>query len=300
MAEKFWQQVETGLANQWIARMLAPAFVFWVGGVAAMGLRVGFDGLYTWWTGLSAVEQAVLLFLGLLLVSVSAAIVEGLQELALRLMEGYWPYPFRGLRFSLAQGSARNIQKLEDKWQELALKCDGNPAALAPRERAEYNQLDYLRLRFPIDPALMMPTRLGNFLRAAEEYPQVRYGLSTPVCWPRLWMLLPKEVQQDIITTREKLYATVRLCVWGMLFTVWTPLHLLALPLGLLVAMLTYTFGTLDVALDYGELLRAAFDLYRFKLYEQLGFPRPTLEDEAACGIQLTCYLARGELPALE
>ncbi len=300
MPEKFWQQIGTSLANQWMARVLAPAFVFWAGGLLALGSRVGYDTLLEWWQTLTSFEQGVILFLSLLLVSFSAVIVEWGQEPALRLLEGYWPYPFTGLRFALAQRFyARRIQKLEEEWQVLALKCEGHPKALSPRERARYRQLDHLRLRLPSDPNLVMPTLIGNLQRATEEYAQVRYGLDAMVCWPRLWMLLPKEVQQDVTTARERLYATTRLYVWSALFIAWAPLAWWATVAGLGGIRLAYA-GMVSAAMNYGEFVRAAFDLYRHKLYDQLGWPRPPLEDEPGYGEQLTCYLARGELPPRE
>ncbi len=42
-------------------------------------------------------------------------------------------------------------------------------------------------------------------LRAAEEYPQVRYGLTANVCWSRFWLLLPEGVQENVSAARERL-----------------------------------------------------------------------------------------------
>ncbi len=55
-----------------------------------------------------------------------------------------------------------------------------------------------------------MPTALGNLLRSAEEYPLVRYGLETAVCWPRLWLLLPSATQETLTRARQSLNDAAR------------------------------------------------------------------------------------------
>jgi hypothetical protein len=39
---------------------------------------------------------------------------------------------------------------------------------------------------YPPDDSLILPTRLGNILRAAEAYPLTRYGINTVPMWPRI------------------------------------------------------------------------------------------------------------------
>lgn len=290
MAEKFWQQIGTSLAGQWMARVLAPSFLFWAGGILALGYTVGYDTLLTWWQLLTAAEQAVLLFIGLLVVSCGAVIVEWGQSYILRLVEGHWPFP---LREWATRRHEKYLKKLEARWQQLALACEGKPEALSRSERAEYNKLDAMLLRFPSDPNLLMPTLVGNLMRGIEDYSDVRYGLDLAICWPRLWMLLPKEVQQDIENAQERLYAATRVWAWGCLFIVWTPLAWWAAPIAFATMHLAY-MGIANALLGFGDFIRAAFDLYRFKLYDQLGFPRPPVKGERRYGEYLTMCLTRG------
>jgi hypothetical protein len=292
--EKFWEQVGEELAGQWTARTLAPAFAFWAGGLLAWIDRYGWERLAAWWAVHEPHEQAALLVGTLLGVTFTAAVMERLPPDILRLVEGYWPRPVRWLRFALARLWVSRLQRRENRWQTLAEKAQGRPETLSPRERAEYARLDAALARFPVDPGLAMPTFVGNVLRAAEEYPQVRYGLTTAVCWPRLWLLLPEETQGAISAARGRLNEAVGLFAWGMLFPVWTVWAWWAAVAGLALALLAYRAIMLS-ALVYGELVRSAFDLYRLALYEHLCWPPPGSPDgEVESGRRLTEYLFRG------
>ena len=292
MVEAFWKELGASLAGQWAARVLAPAFAFWAGGLLAYADRFGWARWTGWWAARSAPEQAAVVVGGLLGVAFSGLLMERLQGTVLRWVEGYWPFPFRGLRFALARRWVKRAREMEARWQELAERCAGDPRRLSPQERAEYARLDGLRLRLPFDAGRMMPTLVGNLLRAAEEHPQVRYGLEAGVCWPRLWLVLPQEVREELGAARARLDETVRLFAWGVLFLVWTVWAWWAAVVGVLVALLAYQ-GMKAAALVYGELVRAAFDLYRGELYRALGWPRG--EDERQSGQALTRFLWRGE-----
>lgn len=293
MVEKFWENIGQALAKEWTARMLTPAFAFWAGGLLAWAFRHGWSNLTSWWSARSVLEQAALLVGGLFLVAFSAVVVEWAQDRILRWAEGYWPKPLWPLRFALARRWEKKAQRMEERWQELAERCGGDPERLSPPERAEYARLDAFRLRLPVDPGRMMPTLLGNLLRAAEEHAWVRYGLEAGVCWPRLWFLLPRDVREEIAAARSRLNEATRWFGWGLLFVVWTVWAWWAAPVGLLIAGLAWQ-GMTRAALVYGDLVRAAFDLYHPLLFEHLGWPKPKGPED---GRRLTEYLARGIRP---
>jgi hypothetical protein len=291
--EGFWENIGQALAKEWTARMLTPAFAFWGGGLLAWAFRYGWGDLAAWWSARSAPEQAALLVGGLLLVAFSAVVMEQAQDRLLRWAEGYGPQPLWPLRFALARRWEKKAQRMEERWQELAERCGGDPERLSPPERAEYARLDAFRLRLPVDPGRMMPTLLGNLLRAAEEHAWVRYGLEAGVCWPRLWFLLPRDVREEIAAARSRLNEATRWFGWGLLFVVWTVWAWWAAPVGLLIAGLAWQ-GMTRAALVYGDLVRAAFDLYHPLLFEHLGWPKPKGPED---GRRLTEYLARGIRP---
>jgi hypothetical protein len=293
MFSKFWEKLAEGIADKWTAQPLGPALVFWGGGLLAWAWRYGWKTFTDWLEGLDNTAAYLALIVGgLLLLTASSVVVERLQLAALRLAEGYWPRPFKGLRFALARCMGARLQKKEARWQALA---DIEPEARSAEQQAEYANLDAELAHYPVDPRRLMPFRLGNILRAAEEYPQVRYGLVTNACWPRLWLLLPKETQETLAEARGQLNSAARLCVWSVLFLVWTVWAWWAVPAGLAAAVVAYYWGMMGAAGVYGDLLRAAFDLHRFALYEALRWPLPPgPAKEVAYGEQLSEYLFRG------
>lgn len=294
MLESFWKQIGEELAGKWTVQGLLPPFAFWGGGLLAYTWRHGWAAPVGWWNARASHEQVALLIGALIVVAFSAAVMGWLQGTVIGWAEGYWPGPLRWLRFLLARFWRRHREHKYERWNALAQKCDGRPAQLSPQERAEYARLDAALTRFPVDPALAMPTRLGNLLCASEEYPQVRYGLTANVCWPRLWLLLPDGVQKEISAARARLNAAAQLCGWGVLFCIWAIWAWWAVPVGLATAFVAHR-GMLLAALVYGELVKSAFDLHRFALYEQMRRQPPGgTDDEVAYGERLTVYLFRG------
>ncbi len=292
MFTKFWDKLAEGLAGQWTAQVLGPALAFWGGGLLAWAWRHGWQPLFNWLAALNNTAAYIALAVGgLMLLAASAAVMSWLQLSVLRLAEGYWPGPLRRLRFALARRLANRLQALEERWQELA---DIPPEQRTAEQQAEYARLDAELARYPVDPRHLMPTRLGNLLQSAEEYPQVRYGLTMSVCWPRLWLLLPKETQEALTNARERLNSATRLLAWGLLFAVWTVWAWWAAPVTIAAVIAAY-WGMLGAAGVYGDLLRAAVDLHRLALYEALRWPLPSgPDDEPAHGRQLSEYLFRG------
>jgi hypothetical protein len=141
-----------------------------------------------------------------------------------------------------------------------------------------------------------MPTRLGNILRAAERRPYERYGLDAIVCWPRLWLLLPETAKKELQEARTQLINGVRIFAWSLLFLIWTIWSWWAIPAAIGSALFAYCW-ILDTAIVYGDLIEAAFDLYRPLLYQSLRFPLPNnAAEEKAMGEQVTQYLWRGSL----
>jgi hypothetical protein len=297
MLETLWDKVGEELAGKWTAQALLPAFAFWGGGLLAYAWRHDWKIITAWWDARAPQEQVAIVIGALILIALSAQVMQRLQGTIVRIAEGYWPWPLRWLRFQLARLWRWRMSRKYERWNELANKCHGQPDQLQPEERAEFARLDMALGRFPVDPARAMPTRLGNVLRAAEEYPQVRYGLSANVCWARLWLLLPEETRTDISGAHEQLNEAAQLCGWSLLFVVWAAWVWWAPLVGLVVASLAYR-GMVMAALVYGELMRAAFDLHRFDLYERLRWKPPQTPDaEDALGMQVTEYLHRGTAP---
>ena len=159
-----------------------------------------------WQISLSVLFFGILLFVGYLLEAFSVSLT--------RLYEGYWEnIPWLRARIESRRKfyqSYWDYLKSEFKWFEeqitpLEDKAQNPPPGETSEEKRSckaqidrfYAELSrYERewfLFYPARRALVMPTKLGNILRAAELYPLLRYNVDAVVTWPRLQSLLPEE-----------------------------------------------------------------------------------------------------------
>ena len=298
---KFWEGLGAKLADQWIVTTLTPAFVFWLGGLLAWITHYGLASLHLLETQLtnlltSLIAQGAFLIGVLLIILASSTVVQQLDLPIIRLLEGYWPRWLKWLQRWGVDWQNKQLKSAEDRWQEL--EHEKEVRELRPEENEEQVALDSKLRLAPADPLYRMPTKLGNILRAAEIRPLVNYGLETTICWPRLWLLLPDNVKNELTEARTSLDTNVRILVWGILFFVWTIWAPWALLIGLAIVIWAY-YRALRAAEVYGDLLDSAFDLHRFALYETLHWPRPEQpNNEEEKGTELTRYLYRGLAPA--
>lgn len=145
--------------------------------------------------------------------------------------------------------------------------------------------------RYPIDPGDVMPTSLGNVLRAAERYPHDRYRADSIYIWPRLAALVPGEFAAQIDEFRGNMEFLTVVSAWCAVYTAGSAIGLLAfggdailfavvMSLGSLFAWGAYR-GSVQAAVEYGEQLRVGHDLYRFRVFDALHLPCPqTLVEE--------------------
>jgi hypothetical protein len=223
--------------------------------------------------GLSATEGGLIL----LAILAVAVLLQPLQVGLVRLLEGYWGYS----KAAQALAERRKRPQLE-LFHDLAdtagapFRDPDDPA----REKAVAAAAELRRL-FPEDEDDVLPTRLGNVLRAAETRAGSPYGLEAIVVWPRLYPLLPDPVRGVVDDQRGQLDAAARFCVvfaaaavTSFALLVWHPIWLWVPLACVLLAALAYR-AAVGAALQYGESLRAAFDLHRFDLLSALHLPLP-------------------------
>ncbi len=140
-----------------------------------------------------------------------------------------------------------------------------------------------------------MPTRLGDILRAAETRPCQRYGLDPVLLWPRLWLLLPEDVRDDLAAARDRLDRRVQAFGWGFLFLIWVFVCRWALVIALPWMLVAYALIE-QAACPFADLLQAAFETHRWALYDSLHWPLPEQSGaaEVAAGRALTRFIQRG------
>ncbi|MBW4661058.1 MAG: hypothetical protein KME15_20475 [Drouetiella hepatica Uher 2000/2452] len=297
MSAKFLEGLGGKLAEQWVATLLTPAFVFWAGGFAAGIQCYGWISFTAWFTNQPEPLQIALLVGGFCLIAASAFVIQRFDLVVLRFLEGYWHPWLRSPRRWLIKRQAARIRKMGDRFQTLA--------SLEPTQRTaelidEYVQLDWQLMHTPLRPDRLMPTRLGNVLRAAELRPLEKYGLDAVICWPRLWLLLPDGVKKDLQEARADLNTAARVWLWSLLFMGWSlifwcPWSWWTALVGLASALFAYYAWMLEAAGTYADLLESTFDLYRPLLYQSLRWALPTNPlEERKLGEALTEYLWRG------
>jgi hypothetical protein len=302
---KFLEGLGEKLAERWIATLFTPALAFWLGGLLAYTSNP-FRTLDNWlfgqplsyletlekWFGQQSTSTQVLLIVGILfIVTLSAVVVQSMQLPTLRFLEGYgWPPFLRRWRITAYR---HKTEKDEARFTKLKEKGEQH---WSPEELDEFIRVDLRLMRYPGDPNQLMPTQLGNILRAAETRPNDKYGLDAVICWPRLWLLLPDTVRNELTEARTALDIAVNTWLWGLLFSIWSVWQLWAIVLSLLVMGFAYRWA-LRAAEVYGTVIEATFDLYRKELYKALDRPLPPAGDpehEIEAGEEITQFLWRG------
>lgn len=295
MLTKFWESIGSNLAERWLEYIFGPAFLFWAGGLGLYIWQAGWQTVLDPVEALTPFQQGSLLLLALLVLGLSSVFMQAMRFPVLRVLEGYWPGPFRWLSTKIA---AWRRPRYEKQYEELRSLASEDPDNLDPGQRDKLTWLDMWAHWQPVRTDDLLPTALGNILRARERSPGRKYGLDAIVCWPRLWALLPEHARTDLSNARASLDRLVELWFWGLLFALWTFWSTpWALAISLVWMAVSYWLA-LQAAMTYGDLLETAFDLYRFSLYEALGWACPkSSQEERTLGRQLTEYLWRGTLP---
>ena len=188
-------------------------------------------------------------------------------------------------------------------------------------------------LRYPPNEDIILPTRLGNILRAAESYPQLRYRIDSVPLWPRMVYAIDEKYMAHVDTANDQcsfllnssLLSGIFACFSFMaviyqLFLLYILFYgifdlsnfsviaepmsfitniLLYLALGLLSLMIAWFFYTASLfnVSKYGNMIRSSYDLFRFNLIEKLHLKLPpTFEKEKELWEQISEFVTIGEL----
>ena len=261
------------LDKRFVLNVALPATGFW-GGLALLAAGgAGWASAAHWWSARTGFEQTLLVGAAVAGLLVFSYLASGLVTPLTRLWEGYWP---GSMNSKLA---AWRIGRHIRRWNALNLADD----------------IDYMRrfYGFPVRKADVMPTRLGNVLRAAEDYPgdDERYGMDAVFYWPRLYVILPADTRSLTESYRSALDRMILLASLAVAFpptalvvlffahTSWLTWGIAAAA-SILLAAAGYQ-GAIGAAVAFGDVLRSCFDNYRRTLLTQLGMiPPSSLEDE--------------------
>ncbi|MCX7682357.1 MAG: hypothetical protein N2508_10440 [Anaerolineae bacterium] len=230
------------------------------------------------------------LFVALFLTSASPTII--------KLFEGVFPFQKKLLWWRLKYHRARfdRVYSREAARQLVCLQRD-YPRITDPTERRSFEaeirrrEEELLREKDALDVLLwyphkkenLLPTRLGNILRASEDYGRTHYGLDSILIWPRLLDLIPPEYREALDDARSSLEFLLNCSLLTWIF---------ALECGLVLALnqqwgdLIWTVilfaagygmysAAIPVAQVYADLVRSTIDRFRLPLLQAMGVSLP-------------------------
>lgn len=296
MFEEFWKSLSGSFEKRWLLNIFGPALVFWGGGLWVWAQLKGLDNALQIWQGYATESQIFLGVAGLLLVFLSAILLESFSGPLLRFYEGYWPrWPW------LARRRADDLDEKLERRRLIRTRIITDQAT--PADRAELDRLNAELVHRPQEPARSMPTQLGDILRAAEDYARQRYGLDPVTFWPRLYPHLSDPLRGAFDTAQDQLDLGLRLATLMVLYGIIWSIIVIALAQwkvlwwtlpALLLAWLLWRSAH-SPAISYAELLRSAFDVHRLEVYESMHWPPPTSpRTEPSHGRELIVYLVDG------
>jgi hypothetical protein len=198
----------------------------------------------------------------------------------------------------------REQKRFDDKYasyQQLHAEWERQGATFPGINEAS-RQLRKLLKQFPVDSNDRRPTRLGNAIRAFEIYSYRVYGVDSTPLWIHLSTVISAELQTALDDARAQVNCAVNVCffaaivaclavvrlVWGfewhalatthdlhaaaaVYFNYTNGVSFMAVIAAVVICRLAYLFS-IELAYDWGELVKAAFDCYLPDLAKKLGF----------------------------
>jgi hypothetical protein len=265
-------QVTGQLERRFVLNALFPTLVFSLALILAVAaVTDGVDGAITSWNAADTVVKTLLVIGWVALIFLVANVVANGVLWIIRLFEGYvapasW---FAGL------ARQRQLQLASDL---LTTKPDEFQRRFPPYPRK-------------LEAGDVAPTTLGNLLLSAEAYSMDRYGVDSVRMWPRLYHVIPEALRTSMADARASmefllvvaLFAGLYAAIGSMTIAVGAgpvPWFVGSLGGGLVIAVAAY-YAALAPAAIYGDHIRAAYDLHRLELLEELRLPQPaTLAEE--------------------
>lgn len=252
-----------------------PSFRTMVGNARAYG-----------WIGGTAATAGVL---------VVALLLQPLELASIRLLEGYW-------RTTGPLGPVGRIGRwLQERRRSRLLwvlgRLQDHDSTLSQEAARELSLLP--------ERGDVLPTTLGNRLRAAEERAGRPYGLDAIHTWPRLYYVLPQDAWRTVSDSRNQLDIAARLSItFGLISLISAGLlatHGWWLAVPAVFAILSWFAyrSAVEAATTYGVTFSAAIDVYRLQLLQIMRVEMPTdTEKEREINSKLTELWRRsGGLP---
>lgn len=269
------KEVSGVLDRRFVINAFFPSLLFWgMLGVVFFAGQGTLDTAVQMWDKQNTVLKLIQSVGFVAWVTFFAGLLTSQQMAILHFYEGYWNIPLIG----------NWLEEVGQHWHQKRL------GELDLADDRDYENI-YLNYPLPSRMKAVMPTRLGNILKSAELYPNVRYKLDAVLVWPRLYNLFPESFVKTLAEAKSAMDFMLIISWLGGFFGLVSGVYLLIVRApwwlfllcfwgGMLVATSAYQ-GSLGSASLYAEQIRAAFDLYRSELLKQMRLKLPeSLKEE--------------------
>jgi hypothetical protein len=230
----------------------------------------------------------------------------------IRFLEGYGRLNPLNL---LASFEKRRFRSLKQEISELDAEyklCKAKNEDFPSKKQGRRIDIKFqLANEFPDRLEFLLPTGFGNAIRAFEVYSRVMYGIDSIPGWTRLVAVIPKEYR-ELVVDKGKVqvdfwvnvfYLGIGFCIEYLAMALWmSRLTVFWLPaIALFVAALGF-WRSKNAAFEWGDGVKAAFDLYLPELASKLGFqadlPRDSQKDLWTHFSQALIYNTPSSLPS--
>jgi hypothetical protein len=217
--------------------------------------------------------------------------------------------------------------------RSLDLKVKESDNRLSELENERYYIMAERQLYFPLRKEGFLSTGFGNILRSAEAYAGDRYGIDAVRLWPRLVHVIPESYYEKVEQSNNGLAFLVNCAVLSLLFgllSVFAAIYqgyilglaragedkwmyfvhidrepivyqqriyiYVAVSLVALFASFLFYRGSFPVVIQYGNMIRSSYDLFRMQLLKALHLELPEdSEEEWDTWRSLSEFVAIGE-----
>jgi hypothetical protein len=261
-----------------------PALLFIA---ATLGVFGRFDALPAW-LNLDGQELLKDTTVFALLALAVAICLQTFNSEVVRFMEGYW---LVDVSPNFAYFQLRKFRALQDELDKVNDERQRCLAASEPFQRptTRRNLMRRAAKRFPSKERQVLPTAIGNTIRAYEDYPRVMYGFESIQGWSRLHAVISKEYLESVRGARAMMDFWVNLfalslVVLGGYFVAawaqsaldqWRQVDFYWIPAVCLWCAWFFSYRARTAAERWGEWVKASFDAFLPELAKKLGYSLP-------------------------
>jgi uncharacterized repeat protein (TIGR01451 family) len=239
----------------------------------------------TYWQQHSFVALLLTVF-----VLVLSVLLYNMNTSIVRLYEGYpWKDAWIGRAFvwyrkrhyERVARARRRIERLRREARIAGVRLDVPDVVAAQPKLARI-----MNAAYPVRQDLVLPTRLGNTIRAFETYPIRQYAIDAVNLWPRLQAVVDSNLAQSLDSVKTSFDFMIHCSFLSAILAVvtaasglyWKTSSNAALApwllwvIGFGAASYAFYLASIRRALEWGSQVITAFDLYRLPLLAKLGY----------------------------